>query len=93
VPGKAERRAAREVVSEYHHAQLRDLVDHVSEAVDRYRAGELDAFEVDRVVFQYSRAAKGLWKFCNNLQAETVAALIAEHPQHDWWARGAPRDR
>jgi hypothetical protein len=33
------------------------------EAVDRYRAGELDAFDVDQVLFQYSRAAKELWKF------------------------------
>jgi hypothetical protein len=90
VPDKAERRAARQVVSEYHHAQLRDLVDHVSEAVDRYRADELD---VDRVVFQYSRTAKELWKFCNHLQAETAAAIISEQPPHDWWARGAPRDR
>jgi len=34
----------------------------VGEAVDRYRAGELDAFDVDRILFQYSRAAKELCK-------------------------------
>jgi hypothetical protein len=33
------------------------LVAHVAEAVDRYRAGEDDAFGVDQVVFRYSQAA------------------------------------
>lgn len=93
VPGKAERRAAHEVVVEYHQAQLRDLVNHLGEAVDRYRAGELGAFEVDRLAFQYSRAAKELWKFCNLLHVETAAAIIAEQSPHDWWERGAPRGR
>jgi hypothetical protein len=32
--------------------------------------------EIDRVVFQYSRAAKELWKFCNHLQVEVAAAMI-----------------
>jgi hypothetical protein len=45
------------VVGDYHHAQLGELVAHVGEAVDRYRAGELD---VDHVLFQYSQAAKEL---------------------------------
>ena len=66
VSGKSERRAARSVVADYHHAQLEELVARVGEAVDRYRAGELDAFDVDQVLFQYSRAAKELWKFCNS---------------------------
>jgi hypothetical protein len=93
VSGKAERRAARALVAEYHEAELGHLVARVSEAVDRYRAGELDPFEVDRVLFQYSRAAKELWKFCNYLQVETAAAMIRERPPHDWWERGAPRER
>jgi hypothetical protein len=46
------------VVAEYHQAELDDLVARVGEAIDRYRAGDLDAFEVDQVLFQYSRAAK-----------------------------------
>lgn len=90
---KSERRAARAVVADYHGAQLGALVARVGEAVDRYRAGELDAFEVDRVLFQYSRAAKELWKFCNILQVEVAAAMIIEQPPHDWWERGAPRER
>jgi hypothetical protein len=39
-------------------------VAHVAEAIDRFRDGELDAFETDHVLFQYSSAAKELWKFC-----------------------------
>ena len=91
VSDKAERRAARSVVADYHDAQLGALVARVGEAIDRYRAGELDAFDVDRVLFQYSRAAKELWKFCNYLQVEIAAAMIREQPPNDWWERGAPR--
>lgn len=90
---KSQRRAARSVIADYHHAELEALVARVGEAVDRHRAGELDAFDVDHVLFQYSRAAKELWKFCNYLQVETVAAMIRERPPHDWWERGAPRER
>ena len=91
--GKSERQAALSVVADYHHAQLGELVAHVGEAVDRYRAGELDAFDVDQVLFQYSRAAKELWKFCNSLQVEVAAAFIRDQPPPDWWERGAPRRR
>ena len=93
VSSKSERRAAREVVADYHDAQLGALVARLGEAVDRYRAGELDPFEVDRALFQYSRAAKELWKFCNYLQVDVAAAMILEQPPHDWWERGAPRER
>jgi hypothetical protein len=58
---RSERRAAREVVAAYHEAQLGELVARVGEALDRFRAGELDAFDADQVIFQYSRAAKELW--------------------------------
>lgn len=93
VSDKSERRAARLVIAEYHEAELGNLVARVGEAVDRYRAGELDAFDVDQVLFQYSRAAKELWKYCNLLQVEFAAAMIQERPPHDWWERGAPRTR
>jgi hypothetical protein len=46
------------VVAEYHQAELDGLVARVGEAIDRYRAGNLDAFDVDQILFQYSRAAK-----------------------------------
>jgi hypothetical protein len=90
---KSERRAAREAVADYHQAQLAELVQRVGEAVDRFRAGQLDAFEVDQVVFQYSRAAKELWKFCNAPDVEFTASLIGDRPPVDWWERGAPRRR
>ncbi|MGI5175780.1 hypothetical protein ACQEVZ_07775 [Dactylosporangium sp. CA-152071] len=90
---KAERRAAREVVAAYHEAELGELVARVSEAVDRYRAGELDAFDVDRVLFQYSRAARELWKYCNYGQVEIAAEVIRAQPSCGWWERGAPRQR
>jgi hypothetical protein len=93
VSSNSERRAARSVVAEYHDAQLGALVNRVGDAIDRYRAGELDAFAVDRVLFQYSRAAKELWKFCNYLPVEVAAAMIREEPPNDWWERGAPKER
>ena len=90
---KSERRAAREAVAEYHQARLAELVQRVGDAVDRFRAGELDAFEADEVIFQYSRAAKELWKFCSLSDAEFTAGLIGDASPVDWWERGAPRSR
>ncbi|GAA1027562.1 hypothetical protein GCM10009557_09390 [Virgisporangium ochraceum] len=90
---KSERRATRSVVAEYHQAELGGLLARVAEALDRYREGELDAFDVDHVLFQYSRAAKELWKFCNLGQVELTAAIIRERRPHDWWERGAPKRR
>lgn len=90
---KAERRAAREAVAAYHEAQLAALVEHVGEAVDRFRAGDLAAHEADEVIFQYGRAAKELWKFCNYSNTEIAARIIADDPPTDWWERGEPRRR
>jgi hypothetical protein len=90
---KSERRAAREVVGEYHEARLGELVQRVGDAVDRFRADELDAFEVDKVIFQYSRAVKELWKFCNQSDVEFTAEWIGDRAPADWWERGAPRRR
>ena len=33
-------------------------------AIDRYRAGEIDAYAVDETIHHYHRAAAELWKFC-----------------------------
>jgi hypothetical protein len=65
----------------------------VREAVDRFRAGELNAFDADQVLFQYSRAAKELWKFCNIPDVEFTARVIVDRPPTDWWERGAPSRR
>jgi hypothetical protein len=79
------------VVAAYHEAALGELVAHVAAAIDDFRNGDLDAFEVDRAVFQYSRAAKELWKFCNMTDIEWAADLLSERPSIDWWERGAPK--
>ena len=90
---KSEHLAAREAVAQYHEARLAELVARVGDAVDRFRAGELDAFDTDQVIFQYSRAAKELWRFCNLPEVEFTAGLIGDRAPADWWERGAPRRR
>jgi len=87
--GKPESRAAREAVMTYHEAELSALIRRAGQAIDRFRAGELDAFETDQELFQYSRAAKELWKFCNLGDVMSTAQLIAEQLSIDWWDRGA----
>ena len=90
---KSERQAAREVVAAYHEAQLSELVNRVGQAVDRFRTGDVDSFDFDRIIFQYSRAAKELWKFCNFGDVEMTARWIEERAPADWWERGAPKRR
>jgi hypothetical protein len=94
VDRKSERRAAREVVAAYHETRLAELLRRVVEAADNFRAGELDAFDADQVIFQYSRAAKELWKFCNLGEVVFAARMISEdEAPTDWWERGEPRRR
>jgi hypothetical protein len=93
VSAKSERRAAREVVAAYHEAQLGELVKRVGEGIDSFRAGRVNAFDADQILFQYSRAAKELWKFCNLQNVEIAASVIREDAPTDWWARAAPKNR
>ena len=88
---KSDRQQAREAVAGYHEAELAELVAHVAEAIDRFRSGELETFDVDEVLFQYSRAAKELWKFCNIGNVQVTAGQLHGAPPIDWWERGAPR--
>lgn len=90
---KSDRRAARETVAAYHEEQLGELVRPVKLAIERFQEGEIDAFEVDEVIFQYSRAAKELWKFCNMGHVEIAARIVRDEPPSDWWNRGARRRR
>lgn len=90
---QSEREAARQIVVVYHEARLAELVERVGEAIERFRAGDLDAFEADQVIFQYSRAAKELWKFCNLADVEFTATLIGDQAPTDWWERAAPKRR
>lgn len=69
--GESPRRVAQKKVGAYHEVWLGDLAGQVGVAIDRYRAGELDAFEIDQVLLQYNRAAKNLWKFCNLTDVES----------------------
>lgn len=90
---KSEHQRSRSAVAAYHEAQLSELIAHAAGAIDRFRKGELDAFEVDNVLFQYSRAARELWKFCNMTDVELTAGLVRDMPLIDWWERGAPKKR
>ena len=80
-------------MGKYHETQLAGLAEQVGVGIDRFRNGELDAFELDLILFQYSRAAKELWKFCNVGHPEDVLGLIAIQAPIDWWAVGAPKQR
>jgi hypothetical protein len=51
VSEKLDRQQAREAVATYHEAKLAERLAHVAEAIDRFRGGELDAFDVDEVLF------------------------------------------
>jgi hypothetical protein len=98
---KAERRAARERVSAYHQAQLAQLLGHVAAAIDRYRAGEIDAYNVDETIHHFHRAAGELWKFCfsrdGGSHAEFIAGILEDMAACaetiDWWERATPRQR
>jgi hypothetical protein len=50
---RAERRAARERVAAYHEARLGELVESIAATIDRYRAGEIDAYTVDETIHHY----------------------------------------
>ncbi len=98
---KAERRAARERVSAYHQAQLAGLLSHVAAAIDRFRAGQIDAYAVDETIHHYHRAAAELWRFCfargGGSHAEFIAGLLdrmtAGAETIDWWERATPQRR
>ena len=63
------------------------------QTIDNFRAGELDAFATDQALYQYSRSAKELWKFCNLTPVEIAARAVLDQPAIDWWERGAFRRR
>ena len=96
---RAERRAARERVSAYYEAELAKLLAHVGEAVDRYRAGELDVHDADDEIHRYSKAARELWKFCwaggggshMVFVAGVLGMLEEEGTRRDWWAEAGER--
>jgi hypothetical protein len=96
---KEKRRAALALVATYYEAELAALVEHVADAIERRRTGELDVHAVDEVIHHYTKAARELWKFCflggSGVHAERVAAtlelLTAEDERPDWWAAAERR--
>ncbi|MDQ3880899.1 MAG: hypothetical protein M3295_07500 [Chloroflexota bacterium] len=92
---KAKRRAARELVGDYHERELTRLLERMREGFAQLDAGEVDAFDLDELVHRYKRSARELWKFCNVSRSETVAWLINDAREQgeevDWWAAGEPR--
>jgi hypothetical protein len=93
---KARRRAARQLVGEYHERELARLLEHVRDAFTRFDAGEIDAFELDDLIHRYKRSARELWKFCAN-RPESIAWAIEDARSRceaiNWWAAGEPRRR
>jgi hypothetical protein len=94
---KAERRAARAAVGAYHEAELARLIDHVREGLERYDAGEIDAFELDELIHHYKRATQKLWSFCTGggahvySTARTLEWLRDQGELPDWWEQATPR--
>jgi hypothetical protein len=96
---KAERRAARTAVAGYHEARLGELIEYIAIAIDRYRAGEVDAYTVDETIHHYYRAARELWKFCWSGGGGTHIEMIAhvldrmttDGETINWWERVSPR--
>ena len=87
-------------VAAYHENCLRELTEHVADAIDTYRAGDIDAFDVEAIVHQYHQAATELWKFCwagSGSHVRTAAHFIEHNAANgqviDWWERGVPRRR
>lgn len=99
-PGtKAERRAARALVANYHEAELAKLIDRIRDGLARYDAGDIDAFELDDLIHHYQRATQKLWSFCVGagghveMAARTLEWAQREGEPPDWWAAGEPRRR
>jgi hypothetical protein len=97
---KARRRAARQMIAEYHEEQLRLLLDHVRDGFARMDADEIDPFDLDELIHHYKRSAQKLWSFCGSRGGAWLrAALTIEwereqgEPETDWWEVGRPRRR
>lgn len=88
---KHERQEALAEISAYYGEQLASLVATAGDAIDLHRAGELDTFQTDQLLAQYSRAARELRKFCHHAPVALVASTIRRDAPTDWWERGALR--
>lgn len=93
---KARRRSDRAFVAAYHEAKLAELLEHVRAGFAAYDAGTIDAFDLDGIIHQYTRAVRELWKLCAvsgshvERAARTLELWKAEGVEQDWWEAGAP---
>lgn len=94
---KAERRALRLRVGEYHEREQRVLIERLRERLAELDAGAIAPFDFDETVHHYHRASQKLWAFCcgGASHVEGAARQLEwaeqEGEQFDWWAIGAPR--
>src|SRR5215217_1603441 len=95
-PSRPERRAARAVVGAYHEVGLARLIERGRKGLERYDAGEIDAFELDELIHHYKRATQKLWSFCTGggahvYSTERTLALLRERGElPDWWEQTTP---
>jgi hypothetical protein len=78
-------------VPAYHEARLGELIAPVGQAIDSFRAGELDAFAGRPRPLPILACRQEIWKFCSLFQVEIAARAIHDQPTIDWWERRAPR--
>jgi hypothetical protein len=86
---------AQDTVAAYHESCLRELTEHIADAIDQYRADHIDAFHVEATIHQYHQAATEVWKFCwagRGSHIRNAAQLIEHNAANgqviDWWERG-----
>lgn len=98
--GKAERRAARDLVAAFHREQLRALLGHVRRGFEQLDDGVIDEFELDELIHRYKKAASKLWAFCGagggrQVDAAHAITYMRERGQEppDWWNDAAPPRR
>jgi hypothetical protein len=58
-------------------------------AIDPICAGQLDALRIDQLLFQFSQAAKELWKCCSLADIELAANINRERRRSIAGARDA----
>jgi hypothetical protein len=59
----------------YHEARLGELIEYIAIAIDRYRAGEVDAYHVDETIHHYHRAARELWNSAGPVVVEHIEMI------------------
>lgn len=81
-----ERREARQRVEAYHKQKLTELMEDVRRALDAFENGDIDAFELDDVMYTYCKQSKELFNFINtyypsNVKLTTLLALLDDETQ------------